>query len=293
MTITIEMLVQRVEVLEKNISALIDNMKINNNSKNNITNIKNVAVCITAGEQSENHVGMKINGKGIAKSGFSIEDLIQYKALLEEKMIVSEYYRLDNMLEGDDKEDVEPAALLIIRNGINQLLDETADNMLLEQLKLDWDKKYWDNRRQRVLNKSAIYNLCYGNQNQAPDYDNKQGRIVAYKELPILSKWRDVVGNIFGEKAKNLEMEGNLYYDEKCGIGFHGDGERKKVIACSLGKSRPIHWQWYYKYKPIGKRIEFELHNGDVYIMSEKTSGFDWKTKNTKTLRHAAGAKAC
>ena len=48
------------------------------------------------------------------------------------------------------------------------------------------------------------------------------------------------------KKAMNLEIEGNLYYDtSKCGIGFHGDSERKKVIACSLGKSRPIHWQWY------------------------------------------------
>ena len=55
-------------------------------------------------------------------------------------------------------------------------------------------------------------------------------------------------------------MEGNRYYDiKKCGIGFHGDGERKKVIAASLGASRPIHWNWYYKGRPIGPRIKFEL----------------------------------
>lgn len=30
-------------------------------------------------------------------------------------------------------------------------------------------------------------------------------------------------------------MEGNYYYDiNKTGIGFHGDSERKKVIAISL-----------------------------------------------------------
>ena len=83
-----------------------------------------------------------------------------------------------------------------------------------------------------------------------------------------------------------------MYYDiSKCGIGFHGDSERKKVIAGSLGASRPIHWQWYFNSKPIGKRIKFMLNDGDMYIMSEKTSGWDWKKRSILTLRHAAGEK--
>ena len=59
----------------------------------------------------------------------------------------------------------------------------------------------------------------------------------------------------------------------------------------SLGESRPIHWQWYFKSQPIGERIKFTINNGDMYIMSEKTSGYDWKKRNLKTLRHAAGEK--
>jgi len=31
------------------------------------------------------------------------------------------------------------------------------------------------------------------------------------------------------------------------------------------------------------------LNDGDMYIMSDKAVGFDWKKRNTKTLRHAAG----
>ena len=82
------------------------------------------------------------------------------------------------------------------------------------------------------------------------------------------------------------------YYDtSKCGINFHGDSERKKVIACSLGESRPIHWQWYSNSKPIGDRIKFTINSGDMYIMSEKTTGYDWKKSSKKTLRHAAGIK--
>lgn len=37
-------------------------------------------------------------------------------------------------------------------------------------------------------------------------------------------------------------------------------------------------------------RGEVILNNGDIYIMSEKAVGTDWKKKNTLTLRHAAGA---
>ena len=252
--------------------------------------MENIAICITAGEQSENHVGMKINGSGIAKSGFTIEDLKHFQNILEKKNISCEYHRLDSIFE--DKTNLDPAALLIIRNGVDHFINKTNNNMLLEQLKFEWDKKYWDTRRSKVLNKQARYNVCYGKKAEKPDYDNKKGTIIAYKDVPILNKWKNALGTFFGKKAMNLEIEGNLYYDTtKCGIGFHGDSERKKVIACSLGKSRPIHWQWYLQSKPIGRRFEFILNSGDMYIMSEKTTGYDWKRKKIKTLRHAAGER--
>ena len=164
--------------------------------------------------------------------------------------------------------------------------------MLKEQLSFEWDKHYWDVRRNKVLNKIARYNLCYGDKSQEPNYENKLGRIIPLSNAPNLKKWKDSLEILFGPKANDLELEGNLYYNiKKCGIGFHGDGERKKVIACSLGKSRPIVWQYYYKYNPIGEKIQVLLEDGDMYIMSEKASGFDWKKKNIYTIRHAAGEK--
>jgi len=33
-----------------------------------------------------------------------------------------------------------------------------------------------------------------------------------------------------------------------------------------------------------------ELRGGDIYIMSEKAVGTDWKKKNVPTLRHSAGS---
>jgi len=32
------------------------------------------------------------------------------------------------------------------------------------------------------------------------------------------------------------------------------------------------------------------LNHGDMYVMSEKATGWDWKYRSRATLRHAAGA---
>ena len=38
--------------------------------------------------------------------------------------------------------------------------------------------------------------------------------------------------------------------------------------------------------------IELNLNHGDIYIMSEKAVGYDWKMSSIYTLRHAAGSKS-
>jgi hypothetical protein len=97
----------------------------------------------------------------------------------------------------------------------------------------------------------------------------------------VISEWTEDVP---------LNAEANYYYDvKKCGIGFHGDGERKKVVAFRMGVSMPLYYQWYQNSKPVGERFEIELNDGDMYIMSEKAVGFDWLKKKVATLRHATG----
>jgi len=39
----------------------------------------------------------------------------------------------------------------------------------------------------------------------------------------------------------------------------------------------------------VGKRIIVPLNGGDIYLMSEKAVGTDWKRKKVYTLRHATG----
>ena len=264
-------------------------------------NKENIAICLTAGEQSENHAGMQKNGNGLADKGFSIQDLLTFKDRLKTMDISSEFYRLDHMAEiadadlDDDCQPLEPAGLLIIRNGVSQLTGVHPDVLLDEQLAFQWDTKYWDTRRSKVLNKRARWNVCYSETAQPPDYEQKKGTIIPYDDVPHLANWRNMLNKLCfnnDDDNNNIQVEGNLYYDvHKCGIGFHGDSERKIVIACSLGAERPIHWQWFHRSKPVGKRLRFSIRSGDMYIMSEKTTGFDWKKRSLCTLRHAAGIK--
>jgi len=110
--------------------------------------------------------------------------------------------------------------------------------------------------------------------------------------LPLLSNVRDKLVEIIGKPAKGLVAEGNYYYDiNKCGIGFHGDAERKKVIGIRVGATLPLHYQWFKESKPISERVKLSLNHGDIYLMSEKAVGTDWKKKKIPTLRHAAGCE--
>jgi alkylated DNA repair dioxygenase AlkB len=78
----------------------------------------------------------------------------------------------------------------------------------------------------------------------------------------------------------------------RCGSGVHhGDTERTRVICLSIGgRAYPLRWQWFHRNKAVGAPFDVTLESGDVYVMSEKAVGQDWKRSSLFTLRHAAGA---
>ena len=64
------------------------------------------------------------------------------------------------------------------------------------------------------------------------------------------------------------------------------------MVGVRLGTaSMPIHYQWYHRGKEVGERVDIDLHPGDMYVMSEKAVGNDWKLPSKYTLRHAVGQK--
>jgi hypothetical protein len=256
---------------------------------------KHSTFTLTFGEVAENHARMQQIGE-LATSGISIEELKLAQSKFDAVGCKCEYIDINAALPQDVLFDelhkvgfgIKPAAILIIRGGVEKLLGVSADALFDEHKDLPVDKHAL--MYGRVVNKHARHNLCFSDVDQDPDYEHGKGRIISFARLPFTSQIRAKLPEFVGPKAIGLQAEGNYYYDvAKCGIGFHGDGERRIVIAARLGASMPIHYQWFYQNKPVGSRVEAIINHGDIYIMSEKAVGTDWKTRSQYTLRHAAG----
>lgn len=242
-------------------------------------------ITLTFGDNAENHVGMQKIGKD-AECGLNLNDLneiiTEFKKL--SKNVEHKLFNLNDLLENKDKTNYD-AHFLVIKNGVNIL--SNLNNLMNEQINLEWDNKC--KMYGRVVNKKARYNLCYSDFTQEPDYENGKGRVYDFKNLNELKNLRQNLGKLH-PKLLNLQCEGNNYYDiDNCYIGYHGDSERKIVVGARLGETFPIHFQWYNKRNTVGKLFTYNLENGDIYFMTEKTSGNDWKKSNIFTLRHAAG----
>ena len=251
----------------------------------------NDAMTLTFGDVAENHKGMQKIGL-MSKNGFNKSDLIRAQNWFSQKNIHTIMIKLHHYLPEEYQNVPEyKSYILIIKNAVSSILDIANGNDLLylEQTSLVKDTHAY--MYGRVVNKHARHNLCFGEEDQEPEYDNGKGRVYAFNNLPYLNEIRNKLHDVVGESGSNLQAEGNYYFDTtKCGIGFHGDAERKKVIAIRLGETIPLCFNWYKNHKPIANPILIpDLSHGDIYIMSEKTTGYDWKTSSICTLRHAAG----
>jgi hypothetical protein len=291
--------------------------------------IMNKTITLTFAGGAENHVGMEQLG-GLENRGFSLDDFKFIQNRIGGEIFKLEFQDLDvkdRICEGDhpvygtdgcDNEDCigldicvewcktcpykqdrkykfEDAYIYICRDGVNKLVD--LEKLKEEQFNLEPDRKAF--MKGRVVNKHARGNLCFADEGHDADYENKKGTVVEFKDVPYTSLLREKFHDLLGDKLteilgenKKLYCEGNYYFDiKKCGIGFHGDSERRIVIGIRLGDTIPLHYQWFYRSKPIGKRIKFDLNDGDIYFMCKKAVGTDWKRKVFPTLRHAAGSK--
>jgi len=216
---------------------------------------------LTLGEQSEIHVGCEIHGQGLAAEGFGVQELMELKEHFQDQaelVILSDALPLGAQAQN-------AAAVLYIKGGVNVLMGSRtyADEMLLEQKSVRYDEFYFDRRRQRKLRQVARHNAVFGDRNVEPSEDYKQSTIIAYGEVLLFQRLREVLPEVFGEKARQLNSEGNLYYDRKSGIGFHGDSERKRVICCSLGTPTSLFFYWRApgSSEACSEKFDFKLVN--------------------------------
>lgn len=277
-------------------------------------------IALTCAPGGENHVGNQLIGKPPVKgTGFTakdIDDIGDYVSKMESElpiqMEVLDLNQISNTMSVQKltTNEEDHAKVIILRNWISE---DNIQKINLECMKDEWDRKYLDPNkyreeivdgkkvriRGRVMNKHARQNLCYApGMSQEPNYLEGKGRIVDLNTTEALKDEFEKLICVLKAAVEQPEkvdlnvIEGNLYNDEKkTGIGFHGDTERVMVICMSLGNMNnyPMTWKWYKNAKPVGEPIDVKLNVGDVYIMSEKAVGTDWKFRSRYTLRHAAG----
>lgn len=247
-------------------------------------------ITLTFGDRAESHAGMQCLG-ALAKSGFTEADLRAAKSRFEACGCSCELVALHNACTDRP---VPSAFVLVARNGVAAVLkgnDVTLADVAAEQRALTPDTKAW--MRGRVVHKRARHNLCFGDVAQDACFEQRRGTVVAFDAVPALCTLRRSLKTMLGAKAAALLCEGNYYYDvNKCYIGFHGDSERRRVVGVRLGASFPLHYQWYEKRQAIGQPVKIVLNHGDLYVMSTKAVGTDWRRSIVPTLRHAAGFDA-
>ncbi|NDB59605.1 hypothetical protein EB001_14330 [bacterium] len=239
---------------------------------------------LTYCETAENHKGMQMIGD-IADRGLTKAEIDIARAWFTSKGINTIMVCLNDFAPKDVA--TEPAYLLIAKNGISAIVD--PGELYEEQNALEKDSKAF--MYGRVVNKKARHNLCFANFRQSADYENKKGTVVHFEDVPNTKAIKETLARILpeNENMQNLVCEGNYYYDTpNTFIGFHGDKERRIVVAARLGDDFPIYYQWYHQSKPIGKLFTYSLSHGDIYFMSDKTVGSDWMSSSKYTLRHAA-----
>jgi len=262
------------------------------------------AITVTFGDCAENGVGMQQLGAAAAE-GFSREDLAAAAERFQAAGFRCELVDLVAAAGVGRPGGPAPAAtgawVLLVRDGVAALLGRGGPPdpgalagaahraLYAEQRALPADAKALF--RGIVKNKLARHNLCFADAAQAPDYAAGRGRVVPWGAVPLTAAARGALGHFFGEKGAGLYAEGNYYYNPAaCGIGFHGDGERRRVVALRLGAPIPLHFQWFERFRPVGARVALDPRPGDLYAMSEKAVGTDWRRSVLPTLRHAAGA---
>jgi hypothetical protein len=246
-----------------------------------MTSELNKVYTITFGDVAENHAKMQKIGT-LHDNGYSVQQLHYIQEKLVGYGLTTEMVDLNVGFDAT----FQPAKVLVIRRGAQFILGEETTGLIAENDALTMDKKAF--MKGRVVNKVARWNLCFADEDQEPNYEDGKGTVVAWKHIPRMSRIRQVISEWTEDVL--LNGEANYYYDiSQCGIGFHGDGERRKVFAVRMGETMPLYFKWFQNSQPVGEPFELILNDGDMYIMSEKAVGFDWLKKKIPTLRHSTG----
>lgn len=213
------------------------------------------------------------------------------------------YIDLRDGLPDHMKNNVEESGILICQNIVDKIWGNGETSKFEEEfheVSKRANKYEYSMMHKKVINLKIRHHIYIGNTKKEADYENDQGCVESFEEMPYAKKWKNWVEKTFHDHKVNcpdLTSCTNVNYDKaKTGIGWHGDGERTIIVTLRLHDSSPHHklkFHWMLNGQPIGQPISFTLYSGDAYFMSKKATGNDWLNKKTLTLRHAAGGELC
>lgn len=219
----------------------------------------------------------------VASRGFSPEHLREVASKLREQNIEAEIVALTPHC---GRADAEEACVLIIR-GYDPSL---ADDSLRQVQQLSYDTfTYMHGAVKQAHSRHMVYAAADGREAQP---DNGLHTVVPWSDLEVLNRARKWVTEVLG--TADVQSACVLKYPDirRCGIRWHGDGERRQTILYRLGENSirsPLHLQWYLQGNPISEPITIQLGHGDFCVSSAKAVGTDWKKRSIPTLRHATG----
>lgn len=185
------------------------------------------------------------------------------------------------------------ACLLVVRNnGKNTTLATLADQCLQEAKSIQYDTWLW--ARGKLVNAHGRHHVSVAPVAAAGDPATGKHTTLAWSEVPVLQHMLNDLKRAFLPDREHCDHASVVRYPDivKGGIGWHGDGERKRTTVQRLGDNssrRPLAFQWYLRFEPVSDPISVNLNHGDLVIYSEKAVGTDWKSSSFPTLRHATG----
>ena len=264
----------------------------------NLNSNSNTRIALTWGDCGENHAGNQQVGKiQETGTGVTMEDLKNFYQYYTEDIGGKADIHTFSVPENENCPHKGKAGVLILRNFLKK---EEVELLMDELLSKTWDSKFLNRRTGKVLNKHARENLIFmcGVEQEA-EYEKGKGTIEDIEKMKILNKVDKKMKEInkrITEHNCDLICEGNKYRikarikSEQQGIGWHGDAERTRVFALSVGGEKYcIKWCLFHRNVPMMEPEEFYLNSGDVYIMSELAVGQQWNKSSLWTWRHAAG----
>ena len=214
-------------------------------------------------------------------------------------------------LQGLAAADMPPSDLqphvLVVKDGLAHLLRDSPfsrtylTSVLLQERP---DDKSIGNEGQ-VNTKRARWNIGIGDAAVAPSSAVEEAKgqvrskIMSMHEAPwdVFEVLRRNLGGLFDAgKWEDLVAEANIYYNvQLCGIGFHGDTERRVVICARLMSDSPMKFAWFKDNKPVGDVVSVKVDSGDLYFMEDFAVGSEWAGARTifgQQLRLPAGVGA-